>query len=106
MIPMRDGVELFTVIVVPKSAKNAPIVLTRTPYNAADGTSRMAPPRQLDILPQDAEVFVERGSIGVVQDVRCEYRSVRDNVTERARRRPLNAIRTDTHTAPREHNES
>src|SRR5260370_40023655 len=34
MIPMRDGVKLHTVIVVPKGAKNAPILFTRTPYNA------------------------------------------------------------------------
>jgi outer membrane protein TolC len=35
MIPMRDGVKLYTVIVVPKGATHAPILLTRTPYNAA-----------------------------------------------------------------------
>src|SRR3954463_3375774 len=34
MIPMRDGVRLHTVILVPKGAKNAPILLTRTPYDA------------------------------------------------------------------------
>src|SRR5205814_8234716 len=34
MIPMRDGVKLHTVILVPKGAKNAPILLTRTPYDA------------------------------------------------------------------------
>src|SRR4051812_4094176 len=34
MIPMRDGVKLHTVILVPKGAKGAPILLTRTPYNA------------------------------------------------------------------------
>ena len=37
MIPMRDGVKLHTVILVPKSALGktaAPILLTRTPYNA------------------------------------------------------------------------
>ena len=34
MIPMRDGVKLHTVILVPKGAKEAPILLTRTPYNA------------------------------------------------------------------------
>src|SRR5689334_3577932 len=34
MIPMRDGVKLHTVILVPKGARNAPILLTRTPYNA------------------------------------------------------------------------
>lgn len=32
MIPMRDGVRLHTVIVIPKGARNAPILLTRTPY--------------------------------------------------------------------------
>ena len=36
MVPMRDGVKLYTVIVIPKGARNAPIVLTRTPYNAAE----------------------------------------------------------------------
>src|SRR4029077_18931459 len=39
MIPMRDGVKLHTVIVVPKGAKNAPILLTRTPYNASSQVS-------------------------------------------------------------------
>ena len=31
---MRDGVKLHTVILVPKGAKSAPILLTRTPYDA------------------------------------------------------------------------
>ena len=39
MIPMRDGVNLHTVIVVPKGAKRAPILLTRTPYDATALTS-------------------------------------------------------------------
>src|SRR5262245_11487640 len=39
MIPMRDGVKLHTVIIVPKGAKNAPILLTRTPYDADSLTS-------------------------------------------------------------------
>ena len=38
MIPMRDGVKLHTVIVIPKGARNAPIILTRTPYNASKRT--------------------------------------------------------------------
>ena len=33
-IPMRDGVKLHTVILVPKGAKGSPILLTRTPYDA------------------------------------------------------------------------
>ena len=40
MVPMRDGVKLYTVIVIPKNAVNAPIVLTRTPYNAAGRAKR------------------------------------------------------------------
>src|SRR6202790_6961 len=39
MIPMRDGVKLHTVILVPNGAKGAPILLTRTPYNATELTS-------------------------------------------------------------------
>src|SRR6266567_9627895 len=34
MIPMRDGVKLHAVILVPKGAAHAPILLTRTPYSA------------------------------------------------------------------------
>ena len=39
MIPMRDGVHLHTVILVPKGAAHAPILLTRTPYSADQLTS-------------------------------------------------------------------
>ena len=35
MIPMRDGVKLKTLILVPKAATDAPMLLTRTPYNTA-----------------------------------------------------------------------
>src|SRR5437773_1744966 len=33
MVPMRDGVKLRTIILIPKGAKGAPILLTRTPYD-------------------------------------------------------------------------
>src|SRR5437762_3502774 len=39
MIPMRDGVKLHTVVIVPKGAKDAPMLLTRTPYDATALTS-------------------------------------------------------------------
>src|SRR5260370_37376388 len=45
MIPMRDGVKLHTVILVPKGAKGAkgaPILLTRTPYDADALTNHAA----------------------------------------------------------------
>ncbi len=75
MIPMRDGVKLYTVIVIPKGAKNAPIVLTRTPYNAAGRASRAESPRMLDALPQSDDVFVGAGYIRVYQDERGKYGS-------------------------------
>jgi hypothetical protein len=36
---MRDAVKLHTVILVPKGAKGAPILLTRTPYSATELTT-------------------------------------------------------------------
>src|SRR6202171_157847 len=42
MISMRDGVKLHTVILVPKGAKGAGILLTRTPYEADAQTNRAA----------------------------------------------------------------
>jgi hypothetical protein len=35
MIPMRDGVRLHTVILVPKGAAHAGMLMTRTPYSAS-----------------------------------------------------------------------
>jgi predicted acyl esterase len=43
MIPMRDGVRLHTVILVPKGAKNAGMLLTRTPYDADSMTKPQSP---------------------------------------------------------------
>src|SRR4051794_36057524 len=44
MIPMRDGTQLYTVIVMMKGTKDAPILLTRTPYNAKKRAERFASP--------------------------------------------------------------
>ena len=51
MIPMRDGVRLYTVIIVPKGAKDAPIVLTRTPANAQIRVSNNNPSMEA-LLPE------------------------------------------------------
>jgi putative CocE/NonD family hydrolase len=75
MIPMRDGVKLYTVIVIPKGAAHAPILLTRTCYNAADRAARTESPHMLDELPQGDDVFVKAGYIRVFQDVRGKYGS-------------------------------
>ena len=75
MIPMHDGVKLYTVIVVPKNAKAAPILLTRTCYNAAGRAERSKSNRMIEMLPLSDEVFVEAGYIRVYQDVRGKYGS-------------------------------
>jgi len=95
MIPMRDGVKLFTSIVIPKGAKNAPILLTRTPYNASGRTERYHSPYMLATLPQGDEVFVKDGYIRVFQDVRGKYKSEGEYFMTRPVRGPLNHSDTD-----------
>jgi putative CocE/NonD family hydrolase len=78
MIPMRDGVKLNTVIVIPRKARNAPMLLTRTPYNASDMTNH-AESSQMDVMLQGydnlPDVITKGGYIRVVQDVRGKYGS-------------------------------
>src|SRR5579872_1239060 len=98
MIPMRDGVKLYTVIVIPKGATHAPMLLTRTPYNAAERATRTHSTRMLSILPQGDEVFVADGYIRVFQDVRGKYGSEGDYVMTRPLRGPLNPTAVDHST--------
>ena len=98
MIPMRDGVKLHTVIVVPRGAKNAPIILTRTPYNASERAARIRSPHMLATLSQGDEVFVQGGYIRVVQDVRGKYGSEGEYFMTRPLRGPLNSSDTDRPT--------
>src|SRR5246127_2288001 len=98
MIPMRDGVKLHTVIVIPKGAKNAPILLTRTPYNASAQLSHAASSHLGTILngyDNATEVIVEGGYIRVVQDVRGKYGSEGDYVMTRPLKGPLNPTKVD-----------
>ena len=90
MVPMRDGVKLYTVIVIPKGATHAPILLTRTPYNAAGRASRSESPHMLDELPQGDDVFVKAGYIRVFQDVRGKYGSQGDYIMTPPPTGPLN----------------
>ena len=98
MIPMRDGVKLHTVILVPKGARNAPILLTRTPYNATDLTSHAQSGHLATILngyDNATDVIVEGGYIRVVQDVRGKYGSEGDYVMNRPRHGPQNPTPVD-----------
>ena len=101
MIPMRDGVRLFTVILVPRGARGAPILLTRTPYDAAALTSHAESAHLGPILngyDNATEVIVEGGYIRVVQDVRGKHGSEGDYVVNRPLRGPLNPTPVDHST--------
>jgi putative CocE/NonD family hydrolase len=98
MIPMRDGVKLYTVIVVPKGAKDAPIMLTRTPYDAAKRAERNASPHIASMLPEGDDAFIANGYIRVFQDVRGKHGSEGDYVMTRPLRGPLNNTAVDHST--------
>ena len=101
MIPMRDGVKLHTVIVLPKGAKNAPILLTRTPYSATAQTSHADSSHLGPILSgydNATDAIVEGGYIRVVQDVRGKYGSEGDYVMTRPLHGPLNPTPVDHST--------
>src|SRR6266702_4177584 len=91
MISMRDGVKLHTVILVPKAAKSAPILFTRTPYSANVLTSHANSSHLGPILygyDNATDVIVEGGYIRVIQDIRGKYGSEGDYVMNRAIRDP------------------
>jgi putative CocE/NonD family hydrolase len=98
MIPMRDGIKLHTVILVPKGARRAPILLTRTPYDANQLTgyahsAHLAP--MLAGYDNALEVIIEGGYIRVVQDIRGKYGSEGDYVMNRPLRGPQNPTPVD-----------
>jgi hypothetical protein len=101
MIPMRDGVKLHTVILVPRGAHGAPILLTRTPYDATKLTSHLPSTHLGPILygyDNATDVIVEGGYIRVVQDIRGKYGSEGDYVMTRPLRGPLNPTPVDHST--------
>jgi putative CocE/NonD family hydrolase len=98
MIPMRDGVRLHTVILIPKGAHDAPILLTRTPYNANALTANANSAHLGSSLygyDNATDVIVEGGYIRVIQDVRGKYGSEGDYVMNRPLRGPLNPTNVD-----------
>src|ERR1700683_4342875 len=101
MIPMRDGVKLHTMIVIPRGANHAPMLLTRTPYSAKGQTSQAQSSHLGPILEgydNPTEVIVEGGYIRVVQDIRGKYGSEGDYVMNRPLHGPLNPTPVDHST--------
>src|SRR5689334_460917 len=101
MIPMRDGVKLHTVILVPSGARNAPVLLTRTPYDATELTSHSQSSHLGPILQgydNAVDVIVDGGYIRVVQDIRGKYGSEGDYIMNRPLHGPQNPTPIDEST--------
>jgi putative CocE/NonD family hydrolase len=101
MIPMRDGVRLHTVILVPKGAAHTPMLLTRTPYDASAMTANLHSAHlgpNLYGYDNAAEVIIEGGYIRVTQDIRGKYGSEGDFVMNRPLHGPQNPTAVDEST--------
>jgi uncharacterized protein len=74
MIPMRDGVKLFTVVLSPAgNTSPLPVLLTRTPYGAdvpvaEDSTINLAGVPSYSAMAKEGYIFV-------FQDIRGKYKS-------------------------------
>ncbi|MDP4240455.1 MAG: CocE/NonD family hydrolase [Bacteroidota bacterium] len=79
LIPVRDGVKLFTSIYIPKdTSRKYPFILCRTPYSVAPyGTSEF----KTSLGPSG--LFIREGYIFVYQDVRGKWESEGDFVDTR-----------------------
>jgi putative CocE/NonD family hydrolase len=98
MIPMRDGVKLFTVIVIPKGVSRAPMILDRTPYGAAKLARRLPSTRAAVALPLTYGELAEAGYIIVSQDVRGKYKSEGAYIMNWPLSGPLNSSSVDHST--------
>jgi putative CocE/NonD family hydrolase len=95
---MRDGVKLKTFILIPRGANKAPILLTRTPYNASERVLRLNSAHMASVVPQMDDTAVAAGYIIAFQDVRGKYGSEGDYVMNRPLKGPLNPTDNDHST--------
>jgi uncharacterized protein len=98
MVPMRDGTKLYTVIVMKKGAANAPILLSRTPYDAKGSMNRVPSQHGVDILPIMYKEFFQDNYIIVQQDIRGLHNSEGQFVMNRPIVGPLNNSGIDEST--------
>ena len=93
-IPMRDGVRLHALALMPKNAAEPlPILMMRTPYSAANQLRNATLPPALRYLAQDGYIFV-------VEDIRGRFGSEGEYVMSRAQndRRSPQGINESTDT--------
>jgi len=96
MVPMRDGVKLYTLVISPKeNGAGLPIILRRTPYDAT-GVLRGHGSSRLDV--NIGYEFLGNDYIYVVQDIRGRFKSEGDYFMYRAPRGAFNSTETDEAT--------
>jgi uncharacterized protein len=101
MIPMRDGIKLQTVILIPRGAHRAPILLSRTPYGATSRIAKNASAHLNALLDSNDvadEAVLGSGYIRAMQDVRGKHGSEGDYVMTRPLQGPLNPTSVDHST--------
>ncbi|RKX21621.1 MAG: glutaryl-7-ACA acylase [Candidatus Zixiibacteriota bacterium] len=96
MVPMRDGVKLYTLIISPKKNTGAfPVILKRTPYNASDNLNSHASSRLKVTIGRQ---FLGDDYIYVIQDTRGRFKSEGKYLMFRAPRGAFNKTETDETT--------
>lgn len=96
MVPMRDGIGLYTIIISPKANDgHLPILLNRTPYDATSLVRGRASSR-LDVM-LDSE-YLGDDYIYVKQDIRGRFKSEGEYFMYRAPRGEFNQTETDETT--------
>jgi putative CocE/NonD family hydrolase len=98
MVPMRDGVKLYTVVVFKKGTKDGPILLSRTPYDAKGSMARTSSQSVNEVLAPMYKEFVNDGYIIVTQDIRGIHNSEGVYVMNRPLAGPLNDTGIDEST--------
>jgi putative CocE/NonD family hydrolase len=96
MVPMRDGVRLYTLILTPKEHSGPmPILLERTPYDATRALGNRATTKLQVAL---GHKNLDGGYIVVAQDIRGRFRSEGDYAMYRVPRGQFNRSDTDETT--------
>jgi hypothetical protein len=93
MIPMRDGVKLFTMIMAPKESDGPlPMLMQRTPYNA---TRFLRGPASTSLAVNLDSMFMGDDYIYVSQDIRGRFKSEGEYIMMRPPIGPENNTQTD-----------
>jgi putative CocE/NonD family hydrolase len=75
MVPMRDGIKLFTAVLTPVHVNHpVPILIERTPYGA-DLRMKEDSPVSVNLFPDYYRGMIREGYILVFQDIRGKFKS-------------------------------